>query len=472
MNLNVLLRGQSNAALLGNIHGDEIIATTQWLLGFDGVNDSVKLIFAYDNTAGSTAFSGTSFLTQWLSATPAGGWQVGSLEQSLLNYIATVPAAQKAAPTAVVWLHNEYDSMYADLTPATWTSAVRFDAGLVRQAFGQTAASMPYLFVSAIPFTLGTDAGHQSIRIGMEQLAADPAFNGGIAARALDADMTFDDSDGNPATPNYGGWHQSFFDAHMTAQRIGLSLAQEWSAYAKPGSPIALAGGNIDDLGPHAVQATLVNPRVLVVRTEFDGPTATRLAPLDAAAAQGVGWSVIAPDGRQIKAVGAELAPDAPNGIFIGFAEAIPAGAKLFYGYGYGRLAAADGSGHGHAVYDNVGLPLWVDAQGLAINGLAAAAPPETAIVSTLVGTAGGIYAATAGDDNWVFQPGSGIATIEGFDPAHDTLTFSGIPSNSLIYWDPASVGVPGLGITWAGGQGSAVLPGVTSVPDSHILFA
>jgi hypothetical protein len=50
---------------------------------------------------------------------------------------------------------------------------------------------------------MGNDQSHQAIRIGMENLAADPGFNARIAARVLDTNMSLDDLDSNPLTVNY-----------------------------------------------------------------------------------------------------------------------------------------------------------------------------------------------------------------------------------------------------------------------------
>ncbi|MCB4822826.1 hypothetical protein [Roseicella aerolata] len=472
MNLNALLRGQSNAFLLGVLNGKEIVKHTESLLGFDGVNDRVTLQFAHDRgSAGNTVYSGTAFLSDWVKPTADGGWQVAALEQGLLNYINGLPPAQKADPTAVVWLHNEYDSIRADLSPATWESAVRFDAALVRQAFGKAPAEMPYLFVSAIPYSSGTAAGHQAIRMGMENLAADPAFNAGIAARVQDVDMSWEDLDKNPATPDYGGPHMSFGDSLLAANRIAVSLAEEWAAYAKPGSPVALAGGNVGNLGPQVVQARLTGPDHLTLNVAFDA--ASSLRPLDDAATRGVGWSVIAPDGSVVTGAAAALATDMPDTLYVRFDGPIPAGGKLYYGHGVGRLAAADGSGAGHAVYDNHFLPMWVPASGLGILGPQAMALPEAAVGSVLqVGAEGGTWTGTAAAENWVLLPESGAALIYGFDSAADTLSFSGIAPNSLIYWDPATIGIPGLGLTWAGGKGGVILPGLDRLPDSQMMFA
>jgi hypothetical protein len=472
VNLNALLRGQSNAFLLGVLNGDRIVKHTESLLGFDGVNDRVTLQFAHDRGgAGNTVYSGTAFLSDWVRPTADGGWQVAALEQGLLNYINGLPAAQKADPTAVVWLHNEYDSIRADLSPATWEGAVRFDAALVRQTLGKPPEQVPYLFVSAIPYSSGTAAGHQAIRMGMENLAADPAFNAGIAARIQDVNMSWEDLDKNPATADYGGPHMSFGDGTLAADRIAVSLAEEWAAYAKPGSPVAIAGGNIGNLGPKVVQATQTGPDHLTLKVAFD--VASSLRPLDDAAARGVGWSVIAPDGRVVTGAAAALATDMPDTLYVRFDGPIPAGGKLHYGHGIGRLAAADGSGAGHAVYDSSFLPAWVQANGLGILGPQAVAPPEVTAGSVLqVGPKGGSWTGTAAAETWVLLPESGGAVIHGFDPAVDTLSFSDVAPNSLIYWDPGAVGIPGIGLTWAGGKGGVILAGLERLPDSQLLFA
>ena len=369
--LNALIRGQSNALLMVESNHwagyGTIVSRVQQLLGFDGVKDTVNLEYAAGTATGhNTVNSGTAFLTEWLNAKNGDwhkGWTAAGYEQGLLGYINDLTAAQKAEPTAVVWLHSEYDSRNGALTPDQWTSAVRYDAGLVRQAFGKAAADLPYLFVSAIPYW-GTEQGHQSIRIGMEQLAADAGFNAGIAARAIDIDMSHDDLDGNWQTVEYGGPHMSDADALMVAERVARSLAQEWAAYAKPGSPVALAGGNIDDLGPQVISATHVGQTQLELKVRFDA--ATKLAALDPDAAKGVGWQVDAPDGTHYATAAKVTGADT---LLVTFDGPVAGDGTLYYGYGYGRLEGAGGEGEGNAVYDNNGLPIWVPATGLAIGG-------------------------------------------------------------------------------------------------------
>ena len=73
MNLNILLRGQSNAYLLNALGGTEAVRQqVQGLLGFDGLADTVTLIATADSTA-NTINSGTAFLTDWI-APASGGW--------------------------------------------------------------------------------------------------------------------------------------------------------------------------------------------------------------------------------------------------------------------------------------------------------------------------------------------------------------------------------------------------------------
>ncbi len=190
MELQILVRGQSNAILFAEADrwagASRLTTEVQRLLGFDGVADTVKVLYSRGAGQSGTAHSGTAFLGEWMEGGPDSGWRPAPLGAGLLRSAGELddPAA---AGTAVLWLHNEYDSRRADLTPGEWTGAVRQDAALLRSALGGDAATVPYHFVSAIPYADGTPEGHQAIRAGMEALAADPAFHARIAARALES---------------------------------------------------------------------------------------------------------------------------------------------------------------------------------------------------------------------------------------------------------------------------------------------
>lgn len=206
-----------------------LVSEVQRLLGFDGVTDRVEVLYTQGDDRGSgTARGGTAFLGDWTQPGPEGTWRPAALQSGLLRSTAELDSPTAAA-TAVLWLHSEYDSTRADLTPDEWASAVRQDAALLRGALGGDPASVPYHFVSAHPYSDGTHQGHQAIRMGMEALAADPAFHARIAARALDIDASLDDLDGDPRTVEYGGGHITPDDALLIADRAARTIAESWS---------------------------------------------------------------------------------------------------------------------------------------------------------------------------------------------------------------------------------------------------
>jgi hypothetical protein len=415
MELDVLLRGQSNAYLFAGSEfagagARTLVDEVQRLLGFDGVNDQVRLTAEWNTPGQETIYAASAFLGDWVQRDATGNWQPLYHEQSLLNYLAGHPHVQ-STETATIWIHSEYDSRNAGLTAAEWESAVRADAAWVRQALGQDAAHSPYVFLSAFPFAAASDAATQAIRQGMEDLAADPAFGALVGARALDTDMSYKFPD-EISSLNYGLSHMSQQDTVQTAERLARSLAEEWAEYARPNSPIAVAGGAIDDDGPRVIDASVQDANTLLVRVAHDHTVG--FAPLSPAAAAGTGWSV--------RSAGSVATADHANivagdTLLLHFATPMPNDGTLFYGYGYGRLAGSEQPGEGNAVYDQAGLPIWTPAQGVTIDTSAnvgwenangtwvqqAAAPyagPVTYLQYQLLGSAGSeVVVGTAGND-------------------------------------------------------------------------
>jgi hypothetical protein len=70
LELQILVRGQSNAILFAE--GDRwagasrLAAEVQRLLGFDGVSDTVEVLYARGEEQRGTAHSGTAFLGEWM----------------------------------------------------------------------------------------------------------------------------------------------------------------------------------------------------------------------------------------------------------------------------------------------------------------------------------------------------------------------------------------------------------------------
>ncbi|SFK71839.1 calcium-binding protein [Falsiroseomonas stagni] len=502
MNINLLVRGQSNAILLMESNGwsgaGTITREVQRLLGFDGVKDTVSLVYDRFDANSSTAFGGTALIGDWLK--PAGtGWQLGSQEQALLNEIADMSVAQRADPTAVLWLHSEYDSANASLTTEQWVSALRYDAALVRAALGQGAATVPYNFVSAMPYW-GTEEGHQAIRRGMEQLAADASFNASIAARMQDINATTDDWDSNPNTIEYGGGHIDAGDAAQTVLRAARGIAESLAEYAKAGSIVAQSGGDIADKGPQVVRATLTAADQLRIDVAHDH--AAGFQALDADAATGLGWCVQGAGGTVWGKAATLVDGDT---LLVAFSGPVPAGGTLFYGYGYGRLAGADGSGRGNAVYDDQGMPIWVAAEGLRIG--ATVTPPPAVTNLTLTGTAGddalagGAGADTigggagsddlqggagddrlaggAGDDGLtlgagadvvVFTKGDGVDWVVDFTPGTDRLELHGFAAAQVFTKAASYWGMAGLDVLLPNGE-KLFLQGVTALGASDLVL-
>jgi hypothetical protein len=368
LELQILVRGQSNAILLMEAErwsgAGQLSSEVQRLLGFDGVTDRVNVLYTRGDEERGTGHGASAFLGDWMQRAPDGSWQPGPKELGLLRSAAELDSPA-ASSTAVLWLHSEYDSFRADLDPAEWMSVVRQDAALVRAALGGDAASVPYHFVSAHPYEDGTPEGHQAIRFGMERLAADPSFHARIAARALDIDASLDDLDADWRTVDYGGAHITPQDGALILARAARTIAEDWADYAKPGSPVSVAGGDIADTGPRVMAAERIAPDTLrlVVAQDQGGV----FAPLDPDAAKGLGWTVFNPQGTA--AVGARSATVVgPHTIDLAFDGPLPVPeGRLHYGWGVGRLAEGNAPGQGNAITDQAGLPIWTPAEGIQI---------------------------------------------------------------------------------------------------------
>jgi len=365
LQLDLILRGQSNAAYLMELDrfaaAGLLVTEVERLLGFDGVSDRVTLVYDRDGQGGDTVYPATAYLGDWMTDTGQ-GWVAGPLGTAYLQRIDQYRAGGMGDATATIWMHSEYDSRDPGLSTAGWMQAVRNEAAWVETTLGR---DVPYLFVAAHPYGDGTDAGHQALRAGMEALAADPWFDGRIAARAPDIDASLDDLDGNSRTVEYGFAHISPEDARLIAGRIAQTVAEEWAEHARPGSPVALAGGNIPTDGPRVIAATMGGSDWL--RADVYHDAAPGLAPLSQGAAAGLGWSARLPDGRRIEAVEALI--EDWDSIVMRFASPLSAGAVLDYAYGIGRVAEPFGPGQGNAVTDVAGLPAWTPAEGVGIWG-------------------------------------------------------------------------------------------------------
>ncbi|MER2264955.1 SdrD B-like domain-containing protein [Methylobacterium oxalidis] len=402
--INVIIRGQSNTQYATDYGMNAVLkAQIEKLLGFDGVNQKVNIIASHSQADGAaTQWPGTGMLADWLSPIRGdyrNGWTANAQELGLLSAIGKMSAADKANPTAIVWLHNESDSLNANLTKDMWQSAVRYEAGLVRAMLGQDASTTPYLFVNPIPFP---DSGapwepvkNQTIRVGMQELMEDKGFNAAYAShQSTDITMNADSTSPQRYTP----WaHMNKTDAQTIYARIALSLAEEFKNSARPGSAVAQANGNIDDDGPQVIRAETIpgQSRQLLVTVKHD--QADHLLSPSYTASLGVGWVLRSSyDAATPLATGAKAEIVDGTHVRLTFDKDIPAGAQLFYAWGGAQLAInrygyVDSSGNGNALYDDQGMPIWADPRGVSVTG--DITPPDL----TLTQTPGAQVEATSG---------------------------------------------------------------------------
>jgi len=203
MDVNLLVRGQSNALLFVDYGG--VWALEEQLESILGdVNINVLAQYGQDD---STIYSGTPFLD----------WDSDGYQQGLINFLDDQPADILDNPTITLWMHNESDSNTAGVQADSWMAEVQSDATMVREALGQGAETTPYLF-TYVPYNYVQGDSPEQIQAGMHALVADSAFNASFDTEAMlglamDGDGYADSS------------HMGRGDADLVAERLVGSLA-------------------------------------------------------------------------------------------------------------------------------------------------------------------------------------------------------------------------------------------------------
>jgi hypothetical protein len=293
--VNVLIRGQSNAALFTGF-GAAGSLEQQLEAMVPGVD--VHILAEYD-TATSTMYPATGFLD----------WPRDGEQQGLLAFIRAEPADIRDNPTITLWMHNEFDANTPGVTTDQWTAAVRSDAALVRDALGQGAATTPYAFTYVnYPFT--AEGSPEAIKAGMTQLSADPGFNARFDGTALDG-LAMD----GPGYPP--GGHIGYGDAYVVAGRLADFMAGTVAALAAatpggatdPGSTGSGTNTGSANTGGGTVwdfNAVADSPKYAPVTLDWQAGDRIDLADVPLAGAGNPGvlhWAGIDPDGA-VKAWG------------------------------------------------------------------------------------------------------------------------------------------------------------------------
>jgi hypothetical protein len=203
MDLNVLVRGQSNALLFVQNGGAARLETD--LERSFGSQVDVRIIASWGTGKEQTIQSGTAFLN----------WDTSGYTAGMGTYLGKQPETVKDDPTITVWMHNEYDGNTLGVTTENWVQEVKADATIMRGALNQSAGTTPYVF-TYIPYPYSQGSSPAAIKAGMTQLAADPAFNAKIGPSLDDLVM---DGDGYPRSS-----HMGTADALLTGSRLATAL--------------------------------------------------------------------------------------------------------------------------------------------------------------------------------------------------------------------------------------------------------
>ncbi len=473
MDLNVLVRGQSNALLFADRGG--AAALEQGLEARLGVD--VHMLYQW-GTDTSTIHSATAFMD----------WDTGGQQASLLRYVRGLSADLRDNPTATVWMHNEYDQGNNGLTTDAWLGEVRADAALVRGALGQDAGTTPYTFVP-IRYPYGGNFG--AIGGGMEALDADPTFNADISWAAQSLAMNGGPEAGNNAS------HMGDADA----VQLGGSLAESMAGTLRP-----LAGGSSPSPTPSPTAPT-------PAQTTLGSGSDTLVLRISQDAYQGSAQYTVKVDGAQIGGTQTAVAWHSSGQsdtltVKGDWASGGHSVAVEFLNDAWGGTATTDrnlyvdgmtydgaGVANGSAALLSAGAATFTVQDSTPVPGAAPAPSPTapapspwlnpiigTSRKNTLVGTDGAdritglggddTLTGKGGADEFVFSAGDGFDVVKDFQSGTDHLLFRGMTASAVTTKPATYSKTDGLDVFYGSGAGDHVfLERVNALAPGDLVF-
>ena len=366
-----------------------------------------------------------SFLNDPGDASSPSTWQLGIDGQAVQTWLQANTAAEDAADIAVIlWPWSEDDSTRQYSEKADYEAAARRLLALERGMLSRSAASLPQVWWSAIPFSYGNnDPGMQMQREVVAAIAADPTQN--VTVVLPQTTDSLPRGIGGPTLsydPATGRWSGGDVDHRDIAdnQRFGM-LAAPLVARAILASE---GGDTITNIptgiptagGPVVSNVYRASDTGLIITVRHD--CGTDLIVPATLAASGAGWAVM--DGGSVAAPGNIVTATAcvrlnATQLRITLAEPLvnpSASCRLFYPYGTTTI------GRGNAVTDN--LSQLTPPPGWNIAAELGAAPGVMAAFTTSFLNVTGFTAAA---------PGETITTPWNFDmPVHIPMaTASGV---------------------------------------------
>ncbi len=291
------------------------------------------------------------------------GWQLGADGQAVQTWIQSNTASEDAADiAAILWPWSENDSCRAYSEKPTYEAAARRFLALERGMVSRSAASLPQVWWSALPFYWNptpSDAGTQMHREVVADMAADPTQNVAVVlpqtADSLPRCIGGTALAYDPATGQWTGGDIDHRDI-LDNQRFGM-LAAPLVARAilasEGGDTIAAIPAGMPNMGgPVVTHVYRQSSTSLVVTVQHDCGTDLIVPPT--LASSGIGWAVM--DGGSVASPGPIVTATAcvrlsatQLQITLGEALVNPSEAcRLFYPYGTTTI------GRGNAVTDNL----------------------------------------------------------------------------------------------------------------------
>jgi hypothetical protein len=291
-------------------------------------------------------------------------WNLGSDGLQVQTYLQNTPAEDAVDIAAILWPWSEDDSTRQYSEKATYEAAARRLLSLERGLLSRSAASLPQMWWSAIPFPYGgNDPGTQMQREVVADLAADPTQNVTVVlpqtADSLPRSVNIPAPNGPLVySPTTGVWtggdplHRDIPDNQRFGRLAAPLVARAILACTGGDTITSIPAGIPSAGGPVVTHVYRQSSTTLVISVQHDAGT-DLIVPATLAAA-GIGWAVM--DGGSVASPGTIVTATAcvrlnstqvqitlSNGLVNPSADC-----RLFYPYGTGIM------GRGNSVTDNL----------------------------------------------------------------------------------------------------------------------
>jgi hypothetical protein len=304
-----------------------------------------------------------SFVNNPGDGSSPGTWGLGADGLSVQNWVQIQTDPTDAADIlAVIWPWSEDDSCRQYSEKATYEAAARQFLALERGMLSRSAASLPQVWWSAIPFDyVSNDAGTQMQREAVADMAADPTQNVTVVlpqtADSLPRSIGGAALSYNATTGTWSGGdplHRDIPDNQRFGRLAAPLVARAVLASTGGDTLAAIPVGIPTAGGPVVAHVYRQSNTTLVVTVQHD--CGTDLIVPATQAALGVGWAVM--DGGTPASPGTIVTATAcvrlnATQLQVTLAQALvstSANCRLFYPYGTATI------GRGNAVTDNLSL--------------------------------------------------------------------------------------------------------------------